>query len=163
MQIIVLGATGRVGKQIVKQLLDRGHSVIQIVRSARNIPTRDNLKTVEASLLNLSPEEFLSYVKDCDVVMSALGHRMDLFGIPFFGLWQPPRDLCLHAAKMTCEAVENLDKPIKVIWLSTVGIITPENKNDYNTKTLQTLKDIIPPQKVLLNLISIIFVTQERV
>ena len=85
MQILVVGATGMTGRRLAEQLLGRGHSVRVIVRSTRGLPAEvlenPNTEVVEASVLELTDEEMAEHVRDCDAVVSCLGHGMDFKGI----------------------------------------------------------------------------------
>ncbi|MEQ8688497.1 MAG: NAD(P)H-binding protein, partial [Imperialibacter sp.] len=96
MRILVVGASGATGKQLVKQLLSKGHEVIIIVRSTESLPglwQNDlNLTIVQASLLHLVEERLEEYVQDCQGIVSCLGHNLTLKGI--FG---EPRKLVTDA------------------------------------------------------------------
>lgn len=77
MKIIVFGATGNVGKQLVKQALFNGHSVKAFARNVftENLPKDDNLELVQGALFD--EKEVLRALKDCDAVLSALGGATD--------------------------------------------------------------------------------------
>ena len=95
--VLLLGGTGRTGRRVLDQLLERGVEVRAIVRSVQRLPegmaNHDRLTLVEADLLSLSQRDLLDQVRGCDAVVSCLGHTIDLKGI--FG---PPRDRGLAAA-----------------------------------------------------------------
>ena len=82
MTVLVVGATGMTGRALVEQLLSKGHTVRAIVRSPSKLPTEvldhPNARVIEASVLDLTDEEMAEHVKDCDAVVSCLGHVMDL-------------------------------------------------------------------------------------
>ncbi|MCB0105733.1 MAG: NAD(P)H-binding protein, partial [Caldilineaceae bacterium] len=67
MNIVIVGASGATGLWLVEQLLDRGHSVKAIVRSADRLPDtvrhHDNLSVIEASVLDLSAAELAQHVQ----------------------------------------------------------------------------------------------------
>lgn len=45
MRLVVMGATGQTGKELVRQALQEGHSVTAVVRSPEKVTeTHDNLK-----------------------------------------------------------------------------------------------------------------------
>jgi putative NADH-flavin reductase len=66
------------GKDVVEELLDRGHQVTGIGRNPPKIEPREGLALVGADLFD--PEAFTSAIRGQDVVVSAFspGHTMDL-------------------------------------------------------------------------------------
>ncbi|MEQ9378239.1 MAG: NAD(P)H-binding protein [Imperialibacter sp.] len=122
MRILVVGASGATGKQLVKQLLNKGHEVIVIVRSAESLPgswQNDlNLTVVQASLLHLVEERLEEYVQDCQGIVSCLGHNLTLKGI--FG---EPRKLVTDAVTILCRAIRKNapDKRVKFVLMNTTG------------------------------------------
>ncbi|WP_084129066.1 NAD(P)-dependent oxidoreductase [Demequina sp. NBRC 110055] len=72
MRIAVLGATGKVGRLVTEQALERGHDVVALVRApeAYEPPTGGAVEVRRADVT--SPEAFPS-LGDVDVVISALG------------------------------------------------------------------------------------------
>ncbi len=71
LNILVFGATGRVGSHIVSLALKEGHHVIALVRtpSKMNI-TDENLHVKQGNVLNI--EDIASVMANADVVISAL-------------------------------------------------------------------------------------------
>lgn len=124
--VLVLGGTGRTGRRVIEQLLSRGLTVRAIVRSASKLPPglaeKRNLVAIEADLLSLIDEELERHVRDCDAVISCLGHVLDLKGI--FGA---PRDLVTRAMARLCRAIEASKPatPIKLILMSSVSVHRP--------------------------------------
>ena len=122
MNILIVGATGATGRLLVEQLLNRGHNVKVIVRSAAKLPqairNHENLSVVQASLLDLSDAELAQHVSGCDAVASCLGHNMTLKGL--FGR---PRKLVTDAARRLCDAVKanRPEKPVKYVLMNTAG------------------------------------------
>ncbi|SFY48888.1 NAD(P)-dependent oxidoreductase [Streptomyces sp. F-1] len=72
MRIAVLGATGRVGRLVVEQALDRGHEVVALVRRPQQYaqPARGGVEVRRADVTN--PQSFPE-LGDVDVLVSALG------------------------------------------------------------------------------------------
>ncbi|MDR3711445.1 MAG: NAD(P)-dependent oxidoreductase [Puia sp.] len=69
MKIALIGASGFVGKAVLKELLDRGHSVTAIVRNAGNLQPENGV-TILAG--DATDKDFLSKaVKGSDAVVSA--------------------------------------------------------------------------------------------
>lgn len=77
MQVIVFGATGLVGKQLVKQALYKGHKVKAFGRNVftTDFPKDDNLELVQGALFD--EKEVYNAIKGCDAVLSALGGSSD--------------------------------------------------------------------------------------
>jgi putative NADH-flavin reductase len=73
MKLLILGATGKTGSELVKQALERGFEVTALVRSPHKIKIEDDrLTVVTGSPLD---EEILNkIVTGNDAVLSALGH-----------------------------------------------------------------------------------------
>lgn len=77
MQVIVFGATGLVGKQLVKQALYKGYKVKAFGRNVftADLPKDDNLELIQGALFD--EKEVYNAIKGCDVVLSALGGAFD--------------------------------------------------------------------------------------
>lgn len=71
MKIAIIGATGRVGKDVVREALMRGHEVVAVVRNRSKLPpdVEANVTVVERQILDLTPHDFI----DVDVVINAFG------------------------------------------------------------------------------------------
>jgi len=70
MQVAVLGAGGKAGKELVKELLGRGHSVIAVGRTAEKLPTDDGVEQRVADVAD--PAALAAAVAGADAVISAL-------------------------------------------------------------------------------------------
>lgn len=149
MTTLVLGATGATGQLVVEQLIQRGEKAKLIVRSSDRLPTHlkvhDLVTITMANVLDLSNEQLMEHVKDCDAVISCLGHNLTLQGM--FG---QPRRLVTDTTKKICFAIEAIqpDKPIKFILMNTTG---NQNKNVGETVSLLhlmvvcLLRILLPP------------------
>lgn len=74
MNILIIGSTGRTGKELVKQGLERGHSVTAMARTPGKIKIRHpKLKVFQGNVLDAASLE--KAVADQDAVLSALGHK----------------------------------------------------------------------------------------
>ena len=72
MRILVFGATGLTGNEILKQAIDDGHKVTVIVRNPNSIEIKHpNLTIKEGDILKL--QSFEDVVQESDVVISAVG------------------------------------------------------------------------------------------
>jgi len=75
MKLVVLGATGGTGLEIVRQAIERGHSVTALVRSPERLkPFRDRIIVKQGDLLN--PAELEQVVQSQDAVLSGFGPRV---------------------------------------------------------------------------------------
>jgi putative NADH-flavin reductase len=74
MKILIVGATGRTGKELVKQALEQGHEVTALVRSLKKITiSQSNLRIVKGDVLDF--DNVQKAVAGQDAVLSALGHK----------------------------------------------------------------------------------------
>lgn len=75
MRLTVIGATGGIGTEVVRQALDAGHEVTAAVRDPDRmaVTAPDRLRVVQADVLDA--EAVLPAVKGADAVVSALGPR----------------------------------------------------------------------------------------
>ena len=75
MKLLVLGATGGTGLEIVRQATDQGHSVTAFVRSPDRLkPFRDRITIKQGDLLN--SDELEQVVTGHDAVLSGFGPRI---------------------------------------------------------------------------------------
>jgi putative NADH-flavin reductase len=72
MKVAVLGASGRAGSEITKELAARGHAVTAIARKADAIPAVDGVTPVSGDASDAS--ELAKLIKGSDAVISALHH-----------------------------------------------------------------------------------------
>ena len=76
MKLIVFGATGQVGIEVVKQALWRNHSVKAFGRNVFDLKIEDkNLETIKGALFD--EKEVYTALKECDAVISAIGGAFD--------------------------------------------------------------------------------------
>jgi len=119
---LVLGASGATGQLLVKLLLQKGIEVIAIVRNKNALSSTDsayqNLKIVEAEISKMPKDDLSLYLKECDVVLSCLGHNLT-----FKGLFGKPRKLVTDAIKTVVVSIEslNVDQKVKIILMNTTG------------------------------------------
>ena len=122
MKILVVGATGKTGIRLVTQLLDEGHSVTVIVRTAEKLPqnimNHETLSITTSTILDMNHEDVIQHVENCDAIVSCLGHTMD-----FRGIFGHPRRLVSDSVHRLCQAVQTNkpSAPIKLLLMSSVG------------------------------------------
>src|ERR1700733_6302085 len=77
MKIVVLGATGGTGLEIVRQAMERGHVVTALVRSPEKLHTyAGSIMIKQGSPLNARELEEILVGQDC--VLSAFGPRVPI-------------------------------------------------------------------------------------
>ena len=150
--VLLLGGTGRTGRRVLRQLLDRKVNVRAIVRSIARLPEgvvgNPYLTVIEADLLSLTTEALQPYLQDCDTVISCLGHTTTLTGI--FG---PPADLVTRAmANLARAAVAmRLGKPMRFVLMSSVTVNRPARADTRRGAGerifLSTLRGLLPPAR----------------
>lgn len=122
MNILIAGATGATGRLLTQQLLERGHNVKVIVRSAHKLPeavrTHPNITILQASILDLTDEQLAAHVKGCDAVTSCLGHN-----VTFKGMYGHPRKLVTDSVRRLSQAIKanNPTTKTKFVLMNTVG------------------------------------------
>lgn len=73
MHLVILGATGGMGLQIVQKAIEKDHSVTAIARSIEQLkPFGDRITVRQRNLLNV--DELAEGIQDHDGVLSALAH-----------------------------------------------------------------------------------------
>ncbi len=74
MKILIIGGTGKTGRELIDQGLDHGHIITAIVRNPKKINNNNpNLIILQGNVLQ--PESFEQAFQGQDVVLSALGHK----------------------------------------------------------------------------------------
>jgi len=148
--VLLVGATGRTGSRVLRQLLDAGATVRVIVRSAARRPVdvadHARLTVLEADLLSLGDDDLQRQVRGCDAVISCLGHVISLKGV--FG---PPRDLVTRASTRLCRAIQAVrpSTPVKFILMSSVSVHRlhglDTRRGAFDTAFMWALCRIVPP------------------
>ena len=75
-RIVVFGASGGVGRQVVEQALSRGHAVVAVLRSPGKLTPSDSRLTVVTGELS-DREAIEAAVRGAGAVISALGPSLD--------------------------------------------------------------------------------------
>jgi putative NADH-flavin reductase len=77
MKLVILGATGGTGLQIVQKAVERGHSVTAFVRSTERLkPLRDRITVRQGSLLDR--DELAEAITGHDAILSGFGPRLPI-------------------------------------------------------------------------------------
>lgn len=148
-RVLVLGGTGATGRLLVNELLLRGHHVIAIVRRPSEFVDHtlqtNNYSEVIASISDMAESDVAKIIKDCDAVVSCLGHNLT-----FKGMYGEPRKLVSGSIEKCREAIELLPeaKPVKFILMNTSGNANPDTpeKPPLSQRIAVTLiRKLIPP------------------
>ncbi len=149
MTTLVVGASGATGKQLVGQLLSLGQKVKVVVRSAEKIPPswKNNLQIsiIEASILDINRDDLANHVKDCQAVVSCLGHNLTLKG-----MYGEPKKLVTDAVRFLYQAIKSNSpkNPIKLILMNTAGNSNRDLDEPISTGqkfVLSLLRLLLPP------------------
>ena len=110
MRLLVLGASGGVGREVVAQAVARGHEVRALVRPGTVYEAPDGVEVIREELLE--PGVLARVVEGVDAVLSAVGIRRRVQVNPFSPLISPPdlvqRMVAELAPAMTAAAVSRL-------------------------------------------------------
>ncbi len=145
MKVLVVGASGATGRLVVNQLLSRGAEVCAIVRSLDALPDMPNLYKIQASVHNLTSIEMATHLKDCNAVVSCLGHNLT-----FKGMFGKPRLLVTDTLQCICRAIKSnaTDDAVKVILMNTTGNSNrdiPETPPLSQRIVIAILRALLPP------------------
>jgi putative NADH-flavin reductase len=146
-KVLVVGATGATGKHVVQMMLDQGHHVIALCRSKESMLKKlndktdmDRLEIYEASITQMDHNQLVSLTKDCDYVVSCLGHNMT-FKAVFLKDRRLVRDAC---KKLTTAMPANC----KFLLMGSDGVaqkgVDPKRKFGERT-VLFLLRHLLPP------------------
>ncbi|MEX2116478.1 MAG: SDR family oxidoreductase [Bacteroidota bacterium] len=95
MKILIVGATGGTGRELVKQALDRGHIVTAFARNPADIAIQhERLSVVQGNVLD--PGSVETAVKGQDAVLSALGHKR----------WMIPSSILSQGTRVLVDAMK---------------------------------------------------------
>jgi nucleoside-diphosphate-sugar epimerase len=150
MRVLVLGASGATGKQVVKQFIKRQINTRILIRKSavlsKDIQENPLVEIVKGNINELNDSEMNHLLRDCNVIISCLGHNVTLKGM--FG---KPRYLVFDAIKRISETVKNkADKKVKLILMSTTAYpnTLSGEKNSLGEKIiLSLLKLLLPPHR----------------
>jgi nucleoside-diphosphate-sugar epimerase len=146
---LVLGASGATGQLLVKILLEKGVEVTAIVRNANSLPNIDNahqnLQIVEAEISKIPNNDLAQYLKECEVVLSCLGHNLT-----FKGMFAHPKQLVTDAITKVAKAIVsiNANNKIKIILMNTTGNSNrdiPEKPPYFQRFVIFLLRLLLPP------------------
>ena len=148
MKVLILGASGATGKQVVMQMIKRGISTRIVVRESAHLPQEiidaSNVEIIKGNITEFESQKLKELVKDCAAVVSCLGHN-----ITFKGMFGKPRLLVYSAVKRICEAIEESgSRKVKLVLMSTTAFTNRYigEKNTIGERIVfSLLKVLLPP------------------
>lgn len=102
MRVLVLGASGGIGRWLVRVAADRGHAVTALVRDSAELAVPDGVRLRRGDVTD--PAVLDVVLPGQDVVLSALGLRRA--GRSPWAPLRSPRDLVAHAMRVLVAAME---------------------------------------------------------
>lgn len=124
MKVAVLGASGSTGALVVDKLLDKGHQVVALSRSA--VPARNPAARFTQKAGDLTDADFLAQaIKGCDAVISCIGQNRASKSL--FAKRVSPADILRRVAAATIAAIG--DGPQHFIYLSAFGVGADRSKH----------------------------------
>jgi len=147
MKVLVLGATGQTGYQVVKQLLENSIQVKAIVRNPgkfADIQSDENLEIFRDSILDIKDKRLKEILIDIDVVVSCLGHNVSLKGM--FG---KPHYLVKDAMERTLKNANGM-KLKKIVLMNTTACLSSKQKEKFTfgeSIIMCAIRILLPPQR----------------
>jgi putative NADH-flavin reductase len=75
MNLVIFGATGGIGRQVLEQAIIAGHDVTAVVRDPKKLSSMKGVRVVTADLATVSPDALAAAIRGADAVISGLGPR----------------------------------------------------------------------------------------
>ena len=150
MKVLVLGANGATGFNVVTQLLKQGIDVKAITRNAEkfdSIKSNPHLEIIRASILYIDNQNLKQYLSDIEAIISCLGHNLS-----FKGIFGKPHKLVADALIKVVNAVNEIDNnnSTKIILMNTTACINKlQNENLKNNENfvMNIMRLLLPPQR----------------
>ncbi|ASF39087.1 hypothetical protein CEH05_08150 [Halobacillus halophilus] len=150
MRVLVLGASGATGKEVVRQLIKRQINTRILIRKtavlSEDIQNHPLVETVKGNINELTDSEMSVLLHDCTTIISCLGHN-----VTFRGMFGKPRYLVLDAIKRITETIKkDPSKNIKLILMSTTAYTNPvsgEKNSIAERMVFSLLMLILPPHR----------------
>jgi nucleoside-diphosphate-sugar epimerase len=150
MKVLVLGANGATGFNVVSQLVKHGINVKAIARNVEKFdPVKSSkpLEVIKASILEIDIQTLKHCVRDVDAVISCLGHN-----ITFKGLFGKPRTLVADTLIRIVGCINEIktQRTIKILLMNTTACINPLQHEKFNTQenlVMKIMRYLLPPQR----------------
>ncbi len=150
MKVLVLGANGTTGFNVVTQLLKQGIDVKALTRNAEKfdaIKSSKHIEVIKAGILEIDNQKLKHYLSDVDAVISCLGHNITLKGI--FG---KPYTLVVDALIKTVNTIKetNKNKTVKIVLMNTTACINKSQNEKFKINenfVMKIMRFLLPPQR----------------
>ena len=150
MKVLVLGANGATGFDVVTQLLKQGIDVKALTRNVErfdSIKNSDHIEVIQASILEIDNQKLKEYLWDVDAVISCLGHNITLKGI--FG---KPHTLVADSLIRIIGIINDIssNRTVKIILMNTtacINILQNEKFNKHEKLVMKIMRFVLPPQR----------------
>ncbi len=149
MKVLIIGASGATGKLVVQQLVKREIQVRMVVRKSSIIPVNisddKKIEVIKGNINDFDISKIIDLLRDCDSVISCLGHNVSLKGI-----LGPPHKLVFNTVTKIIEALQSLNLNKKFILMSTTAYTNKKigEKETLGEKIIfSLLKVLLPPHK----------------
>ncbi|SFF97053.1 NAD(P)H-binding [Halobacillus alkaliphilus] len=150
MRVLVLGASGATGKQVVMQLIKRQINTRILIREtavlSHEIQDHSLVETVKGNINELTDSDMSALLHDCTIIISCLGHN-----VSFKGMFGNPRYLVFDTIKRITETIKkDPAKNMKLILMSTTAYTNPLSgeKNSIAEKIIFSfLTLLLPPHR----------------
>jgi len=116
MNVLILGASGGCGRELVKQAVERGHGVVAVGRASSALDVPEGVRIVRSELQD--EDTLASAFEGVDVVFSAIG--LNLPGFSPFGAAEVP-DLLSRSAPVIVAAMKRAGVP-RLVAISAGGV-----------------------------------------
>ena len=150
MKVLVLGANGATGYNVVTQLLKQGFEVKALTRNVEkfnSIKHSKHIEVIKASILEIDNQNLKQYLNDVDAVISCLGHNITLKGI-FAKPYTLVADSLIRIVSIINEISSN--KTIKIILMNTTACKNKLQNEKFNKKenfVMKIMRFLLPPQR----------------
>ncbi|GGS66021.1 NAD(P)-dependent oxidoreductase [Nonomuraea spiralis] len=127
MRLVIFGATGGTGRELVRQALDLGHEVTAVVRDPARLPAdlRDRVETVTADVAD--PQAIAPAIKGRDAVLIALGSRD-----------RGPTTVHTTSMRSITQAMERVSAR-RLLLVSAAGLVTDAGDGPFTRYVLKPL------------------------
>ena len=150
MKVLVLGANGATGFDVVIQLLKQGINVKAITRNVEkfdSLRSSEHIEIIKAGILEIDNQKLKQYLIDVDAVISCLGHNITLKGI--FG---KPYSLVSESLIRIVGIINEVstNRPVKIILMNTTACINKlqnEKFKKHENLVMKIMRFLLPPQR----------------
>jgi nucleoside-diphosphate-sugar epimerase len=150
LKVLVLGANGATGYNVVTQLLKQGVDVKALTRNVEkfdSIKSSEQIEVIKAGILEINNQNLRQYLSDVDAVISCLGHNITLKGM-FGKPYRLVADSLIRIVSIINEM--STKRTIKVILMNTTACknkLQNEKFNNSENFVMKILRFLLPPQR----------------